>query len=97
MLKDDLTMASHETEPQPRWSHHDDAKLLALFSRAPSRGGVSAKDTSKQAIEAVRAAYWPKRVYKNFAPTFRKKASKYMIERAMAGARAGELLVLLVR
>ena len=84
------------TEPQPRWSAHDDAKLLALFSRPPSRGGVSPTDTSKKAIEAVRAKYWPKRIYRNFAPTFCKKASKYMIESAVAGARAGELLRLTV-
>lgn len=85
-------MAANEVDPEAlrRWSPADDAKVLGLFGKPPSRGGVSAKDTSHKAIESVRLAYWPKKNYRSFAQLYRRKATKWIIEQAKKGARAGE-------
>jgi hypothetical protein len=55
--------------------------------RRDSRCGVDPTKREKKDIEAVRAAHFPERTYKNFSQLFKKKAAAFVNDQEIAGAR----------
>lgn len=74
-----------------KWGKEEDAKLAALFSKKPSRGGVSTKDLSKPAIEKVRNEHFKDRSYTAFSTLYRKKARQWNLNQSLTGARGKQM------
>ena len=70
-----------------KWGKPDDEKLFALFRKGPRNGGCSPTDLSKPNIDAVRQRHFPERTYRNFSVQYRKKASIFNINQAVAGGK----------
>lgn len=80
------------------WNTSDDAKLLTLFTKGPHKGGVDANKTDAKYIRnQVLTFHFPERKddFKNFAPLYRRKASKFQLHGALTGARGTSFAVLL--
>ena len=75
-------------QKEKRWSKQQDEKILSLFEKQVSRGGISSEDLSKKTIANIVSKFFPERTYSNFAPLFRRKAREYNLNKSLTGLRA---------
>jgi hypothetical protein len=68
-----------------KWTQADNAKLKALFARAPSKGGIDTRDLSVAAVKAINDKRFPDADYKNFAPLFCRKARAWNVNKTLTG------------
>ena len=67
------------------WTQADNQKLLSLFRKPPSKGGIDTEDLSVKAVQAIHKKHWPGEEYKNFAPLFRRKARSWNVNKTLTG------------
>jgi hypothetical protein len=73
-----------------KWRSEDNLKLAELFRKGPSKGGVTTKNTNRQYIKEVLLRHFPERgeeYLTNFAPLFRRKAAKWVVDQEKRKAR----------
>lgn len=68
------------------WNVLDSSKLKILLTTPPIKEGLDTNDKSKENVEKIRQAHYPRVPYKNFCYHFRTKSLSFNLNRSLSGS-----------